>query len=95
MLALVARYTVREGREAEAVALLRAFTPLVRAEEGCREFLIHVDPDDPRRILLYEQYLDEAALAAHRETPHFKSLIEGQVLPLLETREREVYRLLS
>lgn len=94
MIALVARYTVCAGREEEVAARLQALAPLVRAEAGCSEFLVHVSPQDARRILLYEQYLDEQALAAHRETPHFKAVIEGQVLPLLAEREREVYRVL-
>jgi quinol monooxygenase YgiN len=45
-------------------------------------------------LLLYEHYTDEASLAAHRETPHFKEIIEGRVIPLLEKRERELYELL-
>lgn len=34
---------------------------------------------------------DEPALVAHRETPHFKEIIEGIIVPLLEKREREIY----
>ena len=29
--------------------------------------------------------------AAHRETPHFKEIVEGEIVPLLDSREREVY----
>jgi hypothetical protein len=31
------------------------------------------------------------AIAAHRETPHFKEIIEGRIVPLLESREREFF----
>ena len=41
-------------------------------------------------FVLYEEYVDEAALLAHRETPHFRALIEGIVVPALISREREV-----
>ena len=95
MIALVARYLVRRGMEAEVQELLRGLAPLVRAEAGCAAFLVHVSPDDPRRVFLYEQYLDERALAAHRETAHFKAVIEGEVVPRIETREREIYTVLA
>ena len=42
-------------------------------------------------IVLYEHYVDGAALLAHRETPHFKEIVEGTIMPLLEKRERELY----
>ncbi len=95
MVALVARYLVREGMADEVARQLRDFAPLARAEPGCSQYVVHQDAAEPRRILLYEQYLDERALEAHRETEHFKSVIEGRVLPLLERREREVYTVIG
>ena len=41
--------------------------------------------------MLYEQYEDEAAFAAHRVSPHFRRYIEGQVVPLLAERSWERY----
>ena len=41
---------------------------------------------------LYEQYIDEAAFDAHRKTPHFQEIVEGIIVPLLDKRERELYR---
>ena len=95
MIALVARYRVRKDRAAEVAELLMRLRPLVLAEAGCHAFEVHVAEEDPHRILLYEQYLDEAALAAHRDTAHFKEIVEGEIAPLLATREREIYRLLG
>jgi quinol monooxygenase YgiN len=43
-------------------------------------------------FLLYEQYTDQAALDLHRNTPHFKEIIEGTIVPLLDKRERELYQ---
>ncbi len=40
-------------------------------ETDCHQFDVSVDPQDPRRIFLYEVYTDEAAFKAHRETEHF------------------------
>lgn len=40
-------------------------------------------------LVLYEQYADGAALEEHRRTAHFRAIFAGEVLPLLEHRERE------
>jgi quinol monooxygenase YgiN len=48
---------------------------------------------NPDQFLLYEHYVDDAALAAHRETPHFKEIIEGTIIPMLDKRERFFYDL--
>jgi autoinducer 2-degrading protein len=60
-------------------------------EPGCLQFDVLVDPKDPARLMLYEVYKDEAAFEAHQQAPHFKRYLE-QGVPLLESRERTVYR---
>src|SRR5881409_4491183 len=40
-------------------------------EPGCLRFDVIQDKDDPNRFYFYEVYRDEAALEAHRKTPHF------------------------
>ena len=45
----------------------------VRDEPGCHRFDVLVPEDAADRLVLYEVYTDEAALAAHRKTPHLKA----------------------
>lgn len=40
-------------------------------EPGCLRFDVLQDNEEPNRVHLYEVYKDEAAIAAHREAPHF------------------------
>ena len=40
-------------------------------EETCYQFDVIVSQDDENTFIFYEVYKDEAALAAHRKTPHF------------------------
>jgi len=47
-----------------------------RDEPGCLRFDVIQDRGDANRFYFYEVYRDEAALAAHRETPHFKYYAE-------------------
>ena len=86
MLIVVARYVVSEGNVDTVVPLLQANAAASRDEPGCLEFTVFQDADEPRRLLLYEQYIDEAAFQAHRHTPHFHDIIEAQVVPLLDER---------
>lgn len=94
MIVLVAKYIVKPGQGDAVEAALRRMAPLVKAAEpGCTLYHANRAADNPDLFLLYEHYADQAALAAHRETPHFKEIIEGTIVPLLERRERELYSL--
>lgn len=90
---LIARYYVQPGKAEVVETALARMAEAVRADEpACLLYNANVSVDDPNVYCLYEVYEDEAALAAHRETPHFQEIIEGIVVPVLERREREVYR---
>jgi quinol monooxygenase YgiN len=85
-LIVIARYVVSEGNESRVARLLRKNAKASRAEPGCLEFSVYQEVDGPRAFLLYERYTDEEAFQAHRRTPHFKTLIEQEVVPLLDER---------
>ncbi len=40
-------------------------------EPGNLRFDILQHPEDPSKFILYEAYVNEAAAAAHKETPHY------------------------
>ena len=63
-----------------------------RTEPGCRHFDVLVDPKDATQAMLYEIYDDEAAFVAHQATDHFKRYL-AEAVPLLEFRERRVWKL--
>lgn len=94
MIVLVARYTCKPGNRTKVLEQLKKMAPLVASTEpGCKLYQASVSTENENLILLYEHYVDEAALAAHRETPHFKQIIEGTVIPMLDNRAREFYEL--
>ena len=94
MIVLVAKYTCKPGNRPKVLEQLKKIAPLVAATEpGCKFYQVSKSTENENLIVLYEHYVDQAALAAHRETPHFKSIIEGTVIPMLEKRERELYEL--
>jgi quinol monooxygenase YgiN len=95
MYVIVARFYAKEGVEDEVAEVLQDMIPHALSEPGCRQYSINRSVDDPRRFLLYEQYLDEAAFKAHTETEAFKQHILGRVVPQLDDRSREVYTLID
>src|SRR5918998_5691114 len=91
MRALLARYHVQEGKGDSVEEALREMGEAVRRDEPqCLTYRAARSTEDPDVFVLYEEYEDEAALLAHRETPHFRELIEGRIVPLLVSREREI-----
>jgi quinol monooxygenase YgiN len=88
---LAVTWVAKPGEEEEVAGLLRELSASAETEPGCLQFKVHRALDDRRRFLLYEVYRDEAGFEAHQQTEHFKRLVLGQGLPLLEKRERLYY----
>ncbi len=57
--------------------ILRELAELSRQEPGCVNYVAHTVQGEPETVLIYEQYVDEAAREAHRQTPHFARLATG------------------
>lgn len=79
-----ARWYPRQGREAEVERLLRRMRARTRAEPGCLRYELHRTADG---FLLYEQYVDLDAIAAHHATPHYRELVLRRAPALVERRE--------
>jgi quinol monooxygenase YgiN len=90
---LIAKYYVKPGNSKAVEAALREMSKFVKNDEpDCLVYNANIDPENENLYCLYEIYKDDAAIVAHRETPHFKAIIEGKIVPLLEKREREIFR---
>jgi len=60
-----------------------------RKEPGCVTFIPHFVRGGAPTVLLYEQYIDESALALHRSTPHFMQYVAEGVRKLMTSRQVE------
>lgn len=67
MLTFIAKLTIKEGKEQEFENTMRAVVPKVREEPGNRAYILHRSKDNPRVFMFYEEYVDQAALDAHRK----------------------------
>ena len=90
-LVLVVHMRAQEGKEDEAVGVMRELAEATRQEPGCIHYIPVQDRDDRRRFMFYEQYTDEAALEAHGASEHFQRLAAGHLFDLMESRERSFY----
>ena len=88
---LAVRMTAKAGEEGKIAEPLAKLVAATRQEPGCLMYQAHRDPSDPRVLLFYEQYADESAVEAHRESEHFKQYALGELFPLMESRDRQVY----
>lgn len=82
-----AKWRVKEGQLVAVLDLLADLTAKSTAEEGNLLYQIHQSISDANTLILFEGYADESALAAHRNSEHFQTLVIGKIIPLLEDRE--------
>ncbi|MET1080595.1 MAG: putative quinol monooxygenase [Pseudomonas sp.] len=80
--------------DAPSPALLEGLNRLIaasRAEPGCLQYDLHLQTDNPRVLVMIEQWRDAAALTEHQGSAHhqafgqhFGALLQGVVLQHLQ-----------
>jgi quinol monooxygenase YgiN len=90
-LAFTVMWEVSEGNAEIAADIIARFAPEARKEPGLELLMVNRHTTNPSQFLFYEVFRDTAAFEAHQETPHFKTLILKDALPLLSKRERISY----
>jgi quinol monooxygenase YgiN len=74
--ALVVRFTVRPGAEAQFDDLVAETAAGIRAHEpGTLVYACHIVHDKPRQRIFYELYRDRAAFEAHEQTAHTRRFL--------------------
>lgn len=72
--------------------LLKLIAP-TRDENGCIEYNLHQDNDDPAVFLFYETWESEACLEKHMNTNHFKSYVNAVASMIEEKSVRKMSRI--
>jgi len=91
MLILAVHVTIKAGHEDAVLDPFRKLQAETRREPGCIYYVVQRSRENPRHYLVYEQYKDEAALEAHRNSPHFKQYATGGFYPFVEDRRAELF----
>ena len=75
MIGIIATIKTKDGQGAEFEAVFRELSAKVRAnEKGNKLYQLTKSRTEPNTYKVLELYADQDALAAHRETEHFKEL---------------------
>ena len=91
MVVLAVTWVAKVGQEAEVAEVLAKLTAEARKEPGCAMFQVHRHRTEPRRFFIYEQYKDDAALEAHRNTSHFLQYARKDLPKIADRVEGQLY----
>jgi quinol monooxygenase YgiN len=89
---VVARWQMAEERIAAVLELVATLRQSTLAEPGCLGYDVFRSVENQGELLLLERYRDNAAIEAHRNSPHYKELVVERIIPLLTSRQVELLR---
>jgi len=89
MVSFTVRLKFASDDSADVTETLRLLAAASREEPGCVSYIPHTVEGDPETFLIYEQYRDEKALAAHRASAHFKKYAVGGLYQKMKERSVE------
>ena len=89
MISFTVRIRFHQDDRAEIAEVLRELTQVSRQEPGCVNYIPHWVEGEPCTVLIYEQYADQKAEEAHRQSAHFKKYAVGGLYQKMLERTRE------
>lgn len=92
MIVVLGSVLVREGRMVEAQKLSLEHVHRSRTEPGCVSHAVHVDCENPQRLLFVEEWADPAALQAHFNVPASRQFAVALSALALETPKMVLYQ---
>ncbi|GAB5467516.1 MAG: hypothetical protein Kilf2KO_05460 [Rhodospirillales bacterium] len=72
---VIAHLVAAEGHVDETKAFLLDLIDKTRAEEGCTDYHLHQDNENPAEFTFYETWVDRAAWDRHMEMPYLAEFI--------------------
>jgi quinol monooxygenase YgiN len=87
---IIARWRATDDARSEILEHISTLQQQSLAEPGCLGYEVLQAFGDPNSLVLVESYRDAAALDAHRDSPHYRELVIGHILPLLADRHVEI-----
>ena len=69
-LTILAQITAVPGKENLVRAELQKLVPITRAEQGCIQYDLHVDNENPGFFVFYENWETRAFWQTHMSAPH-------------------------
>ena len=95
MVVLAVTWVANPGKEAEVAAIFRKLEEASRREPGCLMYVVHQHRTEPGRFFIYEQYVDDHALEAHRKSQHFQEYAVRALSGIGERKQGDLYNPLN
>ena len=89
MLSFIVRMTFDQADREDIDEILCHLTAASRQEPGCVSYIPHFVEGEGCTVLIYEQYVDQAALEHHRGSPHFHQYAIGGLYQKMKERRME------
>jgi len=89
MLSFTVRMTFDQADREAIDEMLCHLSAASRKEPGCISYIPHFVEGEPCTVLIYEQYVDEAALDHHRGSAHFHRYAIGGLYQKMKERQLE------
>lgn len=77
MIVVTGSVTAREDSFDEVLQLSLEHVQRSRTERGCISHAVHVDCENPMRLVFFEQWADRAALLAHFAVPASRGFVRS------------------
>lgn len=82
-----AKWQVKEGSLEKVLQLVAEVTEKSLKESGNLAYNVFQSNADPNMVVLFEGYINLAALNEHRDSKHFQNIVVAQIVPELLNRE--------
>ena len=89
MISFIVRLRFAPEDRKQVLEAVQQLATASRQEPGCISYIPHELAGDSSLVMIYEQYRDEAALEAHRATPHFHKYAIGGLFQWMKERSVE------
>lgn len=89
MISFTVRMSFHADDREEIGETLRRLAEASRQEPGCVTYVPHTIVGDPDTVVIYEQYANDAAADAHKQSAHFKKYAVGVLYQKMRERARE------
>jgi quinol monooxygenase YgiN len=73
LLTVVAEMVAKPGKEAELERQMLALIEPTRKEEGCVQYDLHRNTEEPGRFVFYENWKSRELLDRHLQSPHLQA----------------------
>ena len=91
MIIVVGSVLVRDAHICDAVTLSLEHVHRSRAEPGCISHAVHVDCENPKRLVFVEEWTDQASLQAHFQVPESRRFVSALSTLVSEKPKMVVY----